>query len=376
MAEERARRSRATNSIYTFPALAAGNYSVLVTNLFGSILSSNAVLSLNFIPIATPQSISLNEDTPTAMTLGGSDDNKDALTFAIVRPPAHGSLSGAPPVVIYSPGINYNGPDSFSFKVNDGFVDSSPAEVSLTVLPVNDPPIALAQTVSVDEDTPVSITLAGTDVENSALSFVVTLQPSHGSLSGQPPNLTYFPATNYNGIDSFLFKANDSELDSAPASVTIHIRPVNDPPVAIAHVSPLFQFIIDQTNQWILSLNNSNATVVLDGSSSSDVDNDPLTYSWTEGTNGLGGGILASNLFDVGPSPGYPDSERRLSSKHRASGFRCDHALAVHRPDERTDREFDDAGQEPAAPAGQSQGGGHFCRKREPRLGNQPAEGF
>ena len=54
--------------------------------------------------------------------------------------------------------------------------------------------------------------------------------PSHGTLSGTAPNLTYTPAANYNGSDSFTFKANDGGLDSTPATVSINVSAVNDAP--------------------------------------------------------------------------------------------------------------------------------------------------
>ena len=291
--------SGATNSSYTFSVVAAATYSVRVTNLFGAITSSNALLTLNFIPVALRQSVSLDEDTPIAITLDGTDGNKDPLAFSIVRPPAHGALNGNPPLVNYTPGPNYYGSDSFLFKVNDGFVDSAPAEISITVRPINDAPIAVSQSVSVNEDTPINISLTGTDIEGDLLTLSLVSFPAHGALTGIPPNVTYLPATNYYGPDTFSFKANDGKTDSAPAIVNITVKPVNDAPNALAQVSPLFT-PAEQTNRLILSLNNSNASVVLDGSGSSDVENDPLTYWWFEGTNQVASGVLITNSFVVG----------------------------------------------------------------------------
>ena len=80
--------------------------------------------------------------------------------------PSHGTLSGDAPNLTYTPDLNYNGSDSFSFTVNDGSVTSSPAVVSITVNAVNDPPTADAQSVSTPQDTPVGITLTGWDPES------------------------------------------------------------------------------------------------------------------------------------------------------------------------------------------------------------------
>jgi len=172
--------------------------------------------------------------------------------------------------------------------------------VSLTVLPVNDAPVAIPQSLSVNEDTPLNITLRGSDVENDPLTFNIVIRPAHGVLSGTPPNVTYLAFTNYNGKDSFTFKANDGQTDSAPAAVSIIVIPVNDAPVAVATVSPLFTLSPDQTNLLIFSQNSSNAAVVLDGSGSTDVENDPLSFSWIEGTNTIGVGVKVTNTFDTG----------------------------------------------------------------------------
>src|SRR5206468_2783976 len=112
------------------------------------------------------------------------------------------------------------GPDSFTFVVNDGTVQSAEAIVHITVLPVNDPPVAKSQTVTTDEDMLVAVTLDATDVEDDPLTFFVT-PPAHGTLTGAPPNLIYRPAANYHGPDRFTFMAHDGQLNSVEAAVNI-----------------------------------------------------------------------------------------------------------------------------------------------------------
>ena len=63
------------------------------------------------------------------------------------------------------------GPDSFTFKANDGQVDSAAATVSITVTPVNDLPMAHGQSATTLEDTPKVITLTGSDADGDALSL-------------------------------------------------------------------------------------------------------------------------------------------------------------------------------------------------------------
>ncbi len=97
----------------------------------------------------------------------------------------------------------------------------------------NEPPSAVGQAVSTNEDTPLAITLTGSDVDNDPLTFSVATQPSHGTLSGTAPNLTYTPAPDYAGPDSFTFIADDGSASSAPAAISITVNPVNDAPVAV-----------------------------------------------------------------------------------------------------------------------------------------------
>src|SRR6185295_14851470 len=107
------------------------------------------------------------------------------------------------------------------------------ATVTITVTAVDDAPVAADQAVTTDEDTAKAITLTATDVDTAtALTFTVVANPTHGTLSGTAPNLTYTPAANYDGVDHFTFKANDGTLDSNVATVTITVTAVNDAPVA------------------------------------------------------------------------------------------------------------------------------------------------
>jgi hypothetical protein len=86
-------------------------------------------------PVATPQSLSVNENSSLPITLTATDAEGDPLTYSIVTSPSNGSLSGSPPNVTYQPNANYSGPDSFTFKANDGHADSAPATISITVNP-------------------------------------------------------------------------------------------------------------------------------------------------------------------------------------------------------------------------------------------------
>ncbi len=304
--------SQATNSTLTFEVAADSEetYSVGVINAFGSVMSSNALLTVNHVPSAFGLNVAVREDASTNITVRGFDQYPDPLSFIVVTPPQHGTLGpftlfpGNASIfahALYSPTTNYHGPDSFTFKVNDGLVDSEPATVNITVLPVNDAPQAFDQTLALNEDTAAAITLTASDVENDLLSYTVD-SPTHGTLNGTPPNLTYRPNTNYFGADGFTFRVSDGQTNSNVATVCITVRPVNDPPVAQIVVAPLAH-LPGVTNPLVIAPVCARARVILDGSRSTDADNDPLQFIWNQETNLLASTMLATNQFNPGLHP-------------------------------------------------------------------------
>ncbi|MBM4098128.1 MAG: tandem-95 repeat protein, partial [Planctomycetes bacterium] len=189
-------------------------------------------------PTATAQTVGVVEDTASnAITLAGNDVENQALSFELVTQPTKGTLGGTAPALTYTPTLNLTGADSFTFRVVAGGLPSSVATVSIVITNVNDAPVAVAQVaqpVVTDEDTAKAITLVGTDVEGSTLTYTVVTPPTKGTLSGTAPALTYTPNANISGNDSFTFKVNDGTTDSAPATVSIRVDPVNDIPTAIS----------------------------------------------------------------------------------------------------------------------------------------------
>jgi len=91
--------------------------------------------------------------------------------------------------------------------------------------PPNAPPVAKAQSVFVGFESPRSILLAGSDLENDPLTYKIVADPTNGILSGVPPNLTYIPNPEFSGTDLLQFTVRDGEYESNPASVTLIVRP-------------------------------------------------------------------------------------------------------------------------------------------------------
>src|SRR5207244_4081110 len=263
----------------------------------GMVDSSAATVSLtvtavNDAPLANAQSVTLAEDASKAITLSAPDVDGDTLTFRIVGGPAHGALSGVAPNVTYTPAANYNGPDSFTFKANDGTLNSNVATVTLTVTPVNDAPVATAQSVTTNQDTAKAMTLTATDVDGDTLTYAVVTAPTHGTLSGVAPNLTYTPAAGHNGPDSFTIKANDGTVDSSAATVSLTVTAVNDAPVANA--------------QTVTTAEDTAKAIVL---TATDVDGDPLTYAIVAGpAHGTLSGVAPTVTYTPAANYNGPDS--------------------------------------------------------------------
>ena len=182
----------------------------------------------NHAPVAAAQSASTNEDVAKPIILVAADADGDALTYTIVASPAHGTLTGSGASRTYTPTANYSGADSFTFKANDGTVDSNTVTVLLTVTAVNDVPVAMPQTLTTPRNTIKIITLGGTDIEGSALTYAIVTNPAHGTLSGSGASRTYTPTTAYSGADSFTFTVNDGTATSIAVTVSITVSPTID----------------------------------------------------------------------------------------------------------------------------------------------------
>ncbi|MFB6272541.1 MAG: Ig-like domain-containing protein [Salinibacter sp.] len=186
------------------------------------------IQSVNDAPTCRPLTVGIDEDTTTRIDPDCQDPEGDALTYAIASSPDHGTASIDEGRIHYAPDADFHGEDVFTYRADDGNRRSGPAEVSVTVAPVNDPPVARDQSVSTDEDTPVEVTLDAADVDGDELDFQVETPPKHGSLSGEPPALTYAPQSGFAGTDEFTFTASDGQAVSDPATVRVDVEAVAD----------------------------------------------------------------------------------------------------------------------------------------------------
>jgi Bacterial Ig domain len=292
-------------------AIGSANVSVFVTDnggtgVCGDDTSATSVFVItirpvNDCPVAGNMAVDTGEDTAVSFALPSYEPDLDPVTYAISVQPLHGTVSGTAPFVTYTPAANYSGPDSFSYTANDGQCTST-GMVSITVLPLNDCPIAGNQSVNTDENAAVTIVLTGLDADGDQLTFTAT-SPTHGTLSGTGANRTYTPAPNYCGPDSFTYTVSDGAAGCPVASgtVSITVRCVNSCPIAEATVDPSC-VKTGATSILIVANEHDHGCVILDGRLSSDADGDALTYSWLAdgGLAPISLQALTTNCFDIG----------------------------------------------------------------------------
>jgi hypothetical protein len=163
------------------------------------------------------------------------------LTAVLVINPSHGVLSLGPSGgFAYTPTSNYHGLDHFNYHASDGLASSPNVTVTIGVDVTNQPPVVVADTATTPEDTPVGIHVTANDHDPDGTlnlkSLRVTTQPAHGTvITSTTGVITYRPALNYNGNDTFQYEIYDQDAvlpRSGTAPVTVTVTPVNDPPQA------------------------------------------------------------------------------------------------------------------------------------------------
>jgi Bacterial Ig domain/RTX calcium-binding nonapeptide repeat (4 copies) len=190
----------------------------------------------NIPPDANEDSATTNEDNSVTINVlaNDADPDGDNLTVGSVTQPTNGSAAlNADNTVTYTPNSDFNGKDTFTYTISDANGETTTGKVTVTVNSVNDAPVANADSATTDEDTATAIAVLAndTDVEGESLSVSSFTQPAHGTVTKNADGtLKYAPEGNYNGSDSFTYKANDGTADSGVATVSISVTAVNDAP--------------------------------------------------------------------------------------------------------------------------------------------------
>ncbi|NCG17419.1 MAG: tandem-95 repeat protein [Rhodobacterales bacterium] len=203
--------------------------------------------SVEDIPVGVDDVYAGSEDTImvrdalAGVLANDSDDDSDPLTAILVDDVSNGTLVlNADGSFTYTPNLNFTGGDSFTYTANDGDDNSAVTTVTLNIAGTNDAPVSADDAYNIDEDgslvvaTGIGVLANDTDPENSPLTVTLNTDVSNGVLAlNADGSFTYTPDANFNGVDSFTYIANDGDLASGVATVSITVNAIEDLPIAL-----------------------------------------------------------------------------------------------------------------------------------------------
>ncbi len=245
-----------------------------------------AVTSVNDVPVAGNDSVTVVEDTPTTLDLvsNDSDVEGDSLSIASINgvdltpgveqtiTVANGSVTvSASGQVTFTPDANYNGALTFDYQISDGQGGLTTGTVNINVTPVNDAPTGANDSVTTAEDTPLTGNLpAASDIEGDALTYGVSANPERGSLIlNADGSYVYTPSADYHGADAFTYSVSDG-VNTVTYTVDVLVTSVNDAPVAVNDTATVLE-----DNSVVLDLLGND----------SDVDGDNLSIASINGVD-------------------------------------------------------------------------------------------
>ncbi len=284
-------------------------------NFSNEVTVTLSVTAVNDAPVAV-QDANYSVDADNTLTVNAangvltndSDPDGDSITAVLVSGPSNGVLTlNDDGSFEYTPTNGFSGSDSFTYKANDTQLDSNQITVTIDVLPPNDPPSAVADVYDAfDEDTTLNVDAAtgvlanDSDPENDSITAVLVSGPANGVLTlNDDGSFSYTPDENYNGSDSFTYKATDGVNFSNEVTVTLSVAAVNDAPVAVQDAN----YSVDADNT--LTVNAANGVLTND----SDPDGDSITAVLVSGPSNGALTLNDNGSFDYTPTTGFSGSD-------------------------------------------------------------------
>jgi hypothetical protein len=181
----------------------------------------------NTAPVATAQSVTTSAGTAKAITLAGTDADGNALTYAIVANPAHGTVTGSGASRTYTPAGGYSGADSFTFTVSDGTATSAAATVSISVTASgNTAPAVGSATASPATVTATTTALSATasdDAGEAGLTYTWSASPATVSFSRNGSNAAKASTATFTAAGTYVLTitARDAGGLSGTRTVTV-----------------------------------------------------------------------------------------------------------------------------------------------------------
>lgn len=187
-------------------------------------------------PVAKDAALTTPEDVALPVALTATDPQSDALTYAIVDAPVHGTLSGTAPALVYTPHANYNGADRLTFRANDGASDSNLATVSITVTPVNDPPrITSTAPLLTADNVPYGYPVTAEDIDvGDALTFSLLTAPTGMTIDPATGVIAWRPGADQAGEHPVTVAVTDRAGASDAQSFELVVQRSNRPPSIVS----------------------------------------------------------------------------------------------------------------------------------------------
>ena len=196
------------------------------------------VVNGNLPPTAADDAAATDEDESVLIDVltNDTDPEGDPLSVAALGTPRFGTVEVENGQVRYTPDPDASGEDAFTYRVTDGAEPTDEAVVTVTVRPVNDPPVAVDDEAATVPDVPVTVGVLDndTDAEGDALAVVAVTEPANGTATVVEDGaaVRYAPAAAFVGVDTFVYTVSDGQGGTATATVTVRVGVGNVPPVA------------------------------------------------------------------------------------------------------------------------------------------------
>ena len=268
------------------------------------------VTGVNQPPTAVDDTATIPENSAATIDVlaNDSDPDGDPLTIIGVGGAAHGTVTTNGATVFYTPAAGFYGTDTFTYTISDGNGGTATATVTVNVLRINNPPTAVDDNFTTAEDTPLggNVLANDSDPDGDPLSAILVTGPAHGTLVlNADGTFTYTPSANYNGADSFTYRAFDGQTTSGVATVTITVTPVDDPPVITSDGGgPTASLTVPENTTFVTTV------------TATDIDSPPSSLVFS-----IAGGADAG-LFTIDPATGVlrfrtpPDYEAPADANH------------------------------------------------------------
>jgi len=268
------------NLLYTPEANFSGQATVNYTLSDGTD-TANGVLTItvspvNDAPVANPDTATILEDaaaTSINVLSNDTDIENDTLSISSVNA-VTGSVTVSGSNIVYTPEADFNGQAVVNYTLSDG-IDTASGVLTITVTPVNDAPVAVSDTATLNEDAPettIDVITNDTDADVTDTLSITAVTADIGSASVENNQIKYTPALNSEGVATLTYTLSDG-TDDVQGSLTITITPINDAPEAL--------------NQTFSIGENATDGEVIGTITASDIENDTLTFSLSGGETAL-----------------------------------------------------------------------------------------